>query len=323
LSSLLLISNIEEDVTFAAELAKQTGCDFLHAPKVPEGVRLFKNSPPQFLLADGSTAEFYKQLETELHDKVGLFSDLVQANSIHFIAEETMENVPFLTASPLFGSLLYRKFNAAKDAATHYSRVLNATKKDRAYGLENFMRPGTKIQTIQLKSSDTKQAAVSAVTTYLLQAGFQPRMATLISNAVDELLMNAIFDAPVDNAGQPLYAKTARSTVIKLEARGLVEMQVGFDGQYVGITAIDHYGSLDKKKLLEHASKSYSDSNYKGKSNQAGAGLGIATVYQNGGSLFFASCAGDRTEVSIFFKRTNNFIEFKNQFRFFSTQFYF
>jgi hypothetical protein len=89
------------------------------------------------------------------------------------------------------------------------------------------------------------------------------------------------------------------------------------------LTAIDLFGSLDKNKLLSHISKIYTDEEYKVKTSVAGAGIGLATVFRSGGSFFFVSEARVRTEVTVFFKRTDSFREFKDQFKFLSTQFYF
>jgi hypothetical protein len=54
-----------------------------------------------------------------------------------------------------------------------------------------------------------------------------------------------------------------------------------------------------------------------------GAGIGLATIYRSGGSFFLVSEMRERTEVTLFFRRTDSYREFKEQFRFFSTQFYF
>jgi hypothetical protein len=185
------------------------------------------------------------------------------------------------------------------------------------------MKPGTRIQSLKLVSSDQKQSAVDAIKNYIIAAKFQSRIASLVSNAIDEILMNAIFDAPTDPLGKQLYISTPRSTVFKLEGKSEVEMQVGFDGTYVGITAIDRFGSLDKAKLLAHVTKVYTEEEYKIKTSQAGAGIGLATVYKTGGSFFFSSESRERTEVTVFFRKTDSYREFRDQFRFFSTQFYF
>jgi hypothetical protein len=69
--------------------------------------------------------------------------------------------------------------------------------------------------------------------------------------------------------------------------------------------------------------KVYTEAEYKIKQSQAGAGLGIATVYRTGGSFMFVSESRERTEVTVFFRKCDSYREFREQFRFFSTQFYF
>jgi hypothetical protein len=148
-------------------------------------------------------------------------------------------------------------------------------------------------------------------------------MATVAANAVDELLMNAMFDAPVDGSGRPVYNAISRNTAFALEERNAIEMNVGFDGSQIGISVIDQFGSLDRGRLLAHVSKKYSEDAYKLKNIVAGAGIGLATIFRTGGSLIFASENGVRTEATVVFRRTDNFRDFKEQFRYLVAQFYF
>jgi hypothetical protein len=127
----------------------------------------------------------------------------------------------------------------------------------------------------------------------------------------------------VDELGKQKYVTTARNVDFELSGKSKVEMNIGFDQNYVVITAVDHYGSLDKNKLMTHISKIYTKEEYRIKTSIAGAGIGLATVFQTGGSFFFVSDQGVKTEVTVFFKRTENFRDFKDQFRFISTQFYY
>lgn len=287
-----------------------------------EGVAFILSAEPAVIFADTSTEGLYQELENAIQQSVGLFSDKIQANAIHFLSSENIENVRYLIQSPLFGHFVVRNFSDPKTEGEHYGRLVKATLNERAFGLNTLMKPGTKIQKIVLQKSGQKQEAVEAVRNFLVAAKYQSRMATVIANAVDELLMNAIFDAPIDDLGKQLYASAPRTTHIDLIGKHAVEMQVSFDGTYVGITAIDQFGSLDKSKLLTHISKIYTQEEYKVRSSVAGAGIGLATVFRSGGSFFFVSEGGTRTEVTVFFKRTDNFREFKDQFRFLSTQFY-
>ncbi len=321
--ALLLLSNRPEDQAFAKVVADVAGIPFLIAKTAKEAAGLIGDEKVATILADTSSEAQYQELESAIQDSVGLFSDKINANSIHFLSSEDLENVQYLVQSPIFGHFVLRQYGDVNEAGQHYGRIVRATLAERAFDLKTLLKDGAKIQVVKLKKSTQKQDAVEAVKNYLLAAKFQSRMATVIANAVDELMMNSIFDAPVDDLGKPMHNSTARSTLIHLDGQHHVEMHVGYDGKYIAVTAIDLFGSLDKVKLLKHISKIYTSEEYKVKTGVAGAGIGLATVFRSGGSLFFVSESRVRTEVTVFFKRMDTFREFKDQFRFISTQFYF
>jgi hypothetical protein len=321
--SLLLISARPEDQAFAVEVAITAGLSLQTVKTAVEGAAAIQSDEPSIILADTSSEKQYQELETAIQETVGLFSDKINANAIHFLTGDQLEKGQHLVQSPLFGHFVLRNYGDPKEAGAHYGRLVKATMAERAFGLHNLLKPGAKVQIVKLQLTTQKQDAVEAIKNYLLAAKFQSRMATVIANAVDELLMNAMFDAPVDDLGKNLYNATARTTAMKLEGKSAVEMHVGFDGQYVAISAVDLYGSLDKAKLLSHISKIYTEEEYKVRTTVAGAGIGLATVFRSGGSFFFTSESRARTEVTVFFRRTDSFREFKDQFRFLSTQFYF
>jgi hypothetical protein len=321
--SLLLISSRPEDQVFAAEIAIATGLSLKHVQDFKEGALLISRDEAQVILVDIPGEKEYEVFETAIQETVGLFSDKINSNAIHYLSSEELEKVQYLIQSPLFGHFIMRNLSNPKESGQHYGRIVRATLQEKAFGLSHLLKPGTKVQVIKLSLSSQKSNAVEAIKVYLLAAKFQSRMATVISNAVDELLMNSIFDAPVDDIGKSVLGATPRSTLLKLEGRNAVELHIGFDGQYVAISAIDFFGSLDKLKLLSHISKIYVKDEYKVRTSTAGAGIGLATVFRSGGSFFFVSESRVQTEVTVFFRKTDNFREFKDQFKFISTQFYF
>jgi hypothetical protein len=319
---LVLISADPLDQEFAAEVAVNSDLTLQVAtdPKSAMGVIASGNAATIF--ADVSTAELYNRLETAIQESVGLFSDQINANTIHFLSSTDLQDCQYLKDSPIFGNFVLKNYGDAKEAGIHYARIVKASMLERAFGLKSLLTESGKIQPIQLQVSSQKQEAVEAVKKYLIAAKVHSRMANVVANAVDELIMNAIYAAPADDLGKPLLNATARNTVIKLEGRNAIECSVGFDGKYVAFSAADKYGSLDKAKLIAHLSKVYTDEEYKLKTNVAGAGLGLATLFRWGGSFLFATEAGNRTEVIFFLKRFASYKDFKKQFRFVSTQYY-
>lgn len=321
--TLLLISTREDDKTFATKVAETAGLNFSIAANPEEGAKTIAEGGAHVIFVDVSTESMYQKLEAQIQEKIGLFSDKISANAFHFLSSEDLENVKYLIQSPLFGHFVLRNYGNPGEAGEHYGRIVKATTMERAFGLKNLLKSGAKIQIVKFTNSTQKQEAVEAVKNYLVAAKYKARQASVISNAVDELLMNAMFDAPVDEFGKQLHASLPRDTKLTLEGKTAVEMHVGFDGSYAAITAVDLYGSLDKTKLLSHISKIYTNEEYKVRTSVAGAGIGLATVFRSGGSFFFVSESQVRTEVTVLFKLVDSFKDFKDQFRFISTQFYF
>jgi hypothetical protein len=321
--AILLISQLPADQAFASEAAMVSGLSLLTARDAKEGVQIIGTEEPAIILVDTSSEAQYQEFENAIQETVGIFSDKINSNAIHFLSSTPLDEVPYLIKSPLFGHFVFRNYGVTAAAGQHYGRIIRATLSERAFGLAALLKPEAKIQIVKLRNTGQKQSAVDAVRNYLCSAKFQTRMATVVANAVDEILMNSMFDAPVDDLGKPTLSSTPRSSLIELTGRQEVELHVGYDGTYVGLTAVDQFGSLDKNKLLSHISKIYTDSAYKVKNAVAGAGIGLASVFRSGGSFFFVSESRSRTEVTVFFRRTETFREFRDQFRFISSQFYF
>lgn len=321
--TLLVLSDKAEDQEFAAGVASQAGLSLSEMNDPGEAADFINENDSPVVFVDSSTRELYQEFENAIQDKIGLFSDKINSNLIHYISAEDLQEVNYLLQSPIFGHYISRSYGSPQEAGSRYGLIVKASLQERVFGLKSLLGEKAKIQVVPFSSTKQKQQGVEAVKNYLLAAKFKARMASTIANAVDELLMNAMFDAPVDELGKPLYSTTPRNAEIQLVDKSAVEMQVGYDGRYAAIMAIDQFGSLDKAKLFSHISKRYVEEEYKVRTSTAGAGIGLATIFRSGGSFLFASEKGQRTEVTVFFQRTDNFREFKDQFRFISTQFYF
>jgi len=321
--SLVLYSQKQDDFAFAAEVASVAGLSLRRVATLEEAVAPLAAQEGPVLFIDLASQEVLSALEQALQSTVGLFSDLVNGNSFHFISDEDFEETPWLAESPLMGAFILRNYKDPQAAGKRYGRLISASLQERAFGLKGLLGPQAQVQTVRLARSIQKIEAVEAVRGYVVAAGFNNRMASSIANAVDEILMNAIFDAPVDAVGKQEKAAVPRTEDFVLDGRSLVELEIGFDGQTVGISAVDHFGSIDKSKILRHMSKVYSVENYKVKSSSAGAGIGLSSVFQGGASFFYVCEAGVRTEAMIFFSLSESYREFREQFRFLATQFYF
>jgi hypothetical protein len=257
----------------------------------------------------------YQHFETILKDSVGLFADVLDPNKIFFFTRNLSQDVPFLYLSPFFGSVFFLAKGVPLD---QYPKLLQRSLRSGALpatqtGLGAYLEPGTRFQHVTMLNSGQKQHAVEAVRSFLVSAKFATRIALIIANTIDELLMNAIFDAPVDEVGRPLLEFTVRDATFDLEGQAQVDLHLGFDGEFVGISVSDAYGSLDRTKLKQTLSKNYRKESYsRVKPAAPGAGLGLLHATKSGSSLIFSSTPGVKTEVLALFPRTKTYKGFRN-----------
>jgi hypothetical protein len=113
--------------------------------------------------------------------------------------------------------------------------------------VDKLMGKEVKTQTIKITKSVQKRPIVESLKNYVLKIGFKSRVAAVIATATDELIMNAIFDAPIDEVGKHIHAQTPRSTALDLDEKSVVELKIAFDMKMLGIGVTDLHGSVDKK----------------------------------------------------------------------------
>jgi hypothetical protein len=313
---------LAEDFTFFQGAAKLAGLTVARVGSAAAICQELVKDPSSLLVVDASTPQQYSAFESNIAEKVGLFSAVVNPNNYFYVANAQFHELPFLPKSDIFGHFIPRTYQEENQAIV--GRLFKMASVERAFGFENYFPEGTQTQSFKVTKSLQKRAIVESLKEQLLKLGFKARIATVIASATDEVIMNAIFDAPVDGAGKHIYAQTPRSASFDLVDKNVVEIKTVFDGTILGVSVRDQHGSLDKKKLLsQHLGKSYESHQYEARTATAGAGLGLAHVYRNCGGMIFVAESGMATEVHLFFKKSDSFKDFKDQFRFLSTFMYF
>ncbi len=311
---LLLFSKNTSDQVFFKNISDSIKLPFIQVASV-EQLCLEIQKDPQALLVIGQD---YQAVENIIESKIGLFSETIKQNWIFFVHSGDFHENIWFADSKLAGSFISRSFKPENEFLI--ALLLKASIEEQTFGLESYFSSNTQIQTLQLFKSLEKEKIVEEMKLFLEKDGFKLRMASLIATAVDELLMNAIFDAPIDMLGKPIYAQTPRNTNLLL--KDPVEIKFALEKDWFGVSVLDLFGSLNKKKVLFHMSRTYESNEFKVRTNVAGAGLGLAQVYRNSGGIIFSCEMGTRTQVTMFWKKTTSFKEFKDQFRFLSTFMY-
>lgn len=252
------------------------------------------------------TGEFVGETLTKLSAPARVFA----------LTEDPVHSYSYLLKHACFGHHIYRKFTKATPII--YSRVVGASVTPFPFGLERYVGVDSKVQKITLKKSSQKNAAVDAIQNVFSKCKVPSRLAALGAKAADELIMNAIFDAPTDGKGQQTRLKTPRDSDFVLFDKEEVDVEFSFCPEYFALGVSDQFGSIKKKILLDFITQDFSKKAYLVRKENPGAGLGLHGIIGGGLSAIFICKPGIRTQVILFFENVENFRDFKNSFQFLS-----
>jgi hypothetical protein len=105
------------------------------------------------------------------------------------------------------------------------------------FGMEKYgVSP---IETITLSSSGQKYEVIEKVRKYYLDSGVQDRIVRNIELILNELLMNAIFDAPVNGEGKQIYNHLDRGAVFDLKPNERPSVQYGQQDDRLAVAVSD------------------------------------------------------------------------------------
>jgi hypothetical protein len=116
----------------------------------------------------------------------------------------------------------------------------------------------------------------------------------------EELMINAMYHAPVDDNGKPLYQHLPRKEMSGKTFDRTVKVACASNGQLFAVAVRDAYGSLDKETVVKFLSKGTQKS-LTPEQKESGAGLGLVTALKNANKLVFNLAPGAGTEVIALF----------------------
>jgi hypothetical protein len=146
------------------------------------------------------------------------------------------------------------------------------------------------------RSAD-KQNVVTCVESFARAVGCHPLIASSISSAADEMVSNALYDAPVDAAGRPRYAHYARERAVELSESEAVEVSITSDGHRLYLAARDPFGSLAPERVVASLRRCFANARADVENKAGGAGLGLFQVFNVMHHLVINIDPGKCTEI--------------------------
>jgi CheY-like chemotaxis protein len=159
------------------------------------------------------------------------------------------------------------------------------------FGAEKYLLWGTELHATTLTRASQRSYIVGELGEQVRERGLSDRIASMAMLVADELLSNAVHNAPVDDRGTHYRAELVRHRDLELDGRHRVVLRWGCDGRYLTVEVNDAFGSLSRDTILRALVHNGV------KEAGGGAGMGIALAYRSCDHLVFNLAPGKRTEV--------------------------
>lgn len=168
---------------------------------------------------------------------------------------------------------------------------------DDIFGLDKYLSWRALTVTLRIDRSSQRQDVLDACAALAERVGMRERRAASLATLADELVTNALYNAPTDLTGQHRFQKLDRRNEVQLEAGEVIEVVLGSDADAVGVSVSDPFGSVTSSHLVASLGRCLADTQMQPRRDQGGAGLGLFHAYQAASQLVFNIAPGQRTEA--------------------------
>jgi len=174
------------------------------------------------------------------------------------------------------------------------------------HGPQPYLLTGTVIEERVLGGSTDKEQALEALLADAGRFGLGDEKVRRLETAADELMLNAIYDAPRDERGNPLHADIDRRTPVTLAAQAQVRVRWGCDGRTFVVSVADRFGALERATVSSHIGRlldarsprlgRHGGGGTASGPPTGGAGLGLVLTYSAANTLALQVVKGRFTE---------------------------
>jgi hypothetical protein len=275
---------ITRDNRLKREVQRVTASTASNAQFILEAAALDRVERPDLVIFDARTERPPTELAKQLPDGCAI---------IYIVDEDA-----------LIDALSYLEDPRATSIMGHGSRfdddefIASATKalRHNLFGLAKYFPWGVTTFSIVVGSGAQKGKAIDVILEYARLAGVRAPVRDRIQTVADELMMNALYHAPVDGDGQELYAGKTIRELSQLPEVPAIEVQYGSSGRYFGISVRDGGGSLSRDRAMQYLARARGGT-ADVEQKVSGAGLGLVSVLRSVSKLIFNLEPGTSTEV--------------------------
>ena len=165
------------------------------------------------------------------------------------------------------------------------------------FGLEKYLAWGIEPETLLVRGSADREHILERLNRYLDELAIPSRLAGFAQGVADELLMNAVYNAPVDAQGRRLFAGRSRTEKLVLPPGQEALFRYACDGRWLALSVRDSFGSLERDVLFANLGRCLLHGQDQISDKPGGAGMGLFVVLSSVNSFVVSLAPGRATEM--------------------------
>lgn len=188
--------------------------------------------------------------------------------------------MPALDVLKVATSMLDRRINhllcrpvARQDIAAISTKLATGA----IFGMERYLPPQVELVYRRLSSYRERCDVLEELDAFMKRKRLRGAIRRSGMRVGEELLMNAMYQAPVDENGDRIFADVSPRARLRRRTPKPVSMRYGVHGSSLYLSVRDRYGSLDREDLVNYLYRC-STSEQQIEQKQLGAGLGLYLI---------------------------------------------
>lgn len=317
-NTIVLVSQNAVDYLFAEQVSKDLGVNFIQASSKEKLHEILCANMGCFILWDYDSVLEKRAEDAKLNrDLMDYFEKHRVWHRVFAISSHPLRDSVLPGNFHLFSKYLLRNFSL--EATRVYSYIIHNILLANPFETHSTGIDDLQIQKSRITNSSRKRATLEALSIILEKKTIPKRIATSIIRATDELIINGVFDAPIDMKGKRYKHGFERGEDFDLVKKEEVELEIISTQTFLQISVTDFFGSLQKEDFIPLLAKNFQkqEVSSRGDSSKSDRGLGLYQILNTGLSMQVLVEPGKRTKMSLVVPWVANVRELRDSFRFF------
>ncbi len=287
----LLAETLKKQQILAKMALKGTGVDLDIVSDLEEGKILLSEKDYDILYFDTEMIELADWAQSHYPHITPVFST----------SQDISDYLPLLLEHPFISNTVSKSVDDRTFTMKNILSTVSKLVSQDLFGLEKYLSWGVDVHEREVTGSMMREALVDTMSDDLIDLGIRPFLQNKAVMVAEELLMNAIYDAPTDAQGRALYNHLSRTVPVELPKQSYAKFRYACDGLLLAVSVEDPFGAFARETILEYLQSCYMGQAGSLNQEKGGAGRGIFQIIETADLVVFNVKPKIRTEVIAIF----------------------